>query len=68
VVQVAAIFVMAALTESLPSACILQQKYENTKREITTRGGRGRTNIGNMSYVLEFTLAQDLRIHEKAKL
>ena len=36
------------------------------KREITTRGGRGRTNIDNMSCVLEFTLAQYLRIHEKA--
>jgi hypothetical protein len=36
------------------------------KREITTRGGRGRTNIDNMSCVLEFTLAQYLRKHEKA--
>ena len=35
------------------------------KREITTRGGRGRTNIKNMSCVLEFILAQYLRKHEK---
>ena len=35
------------------------------KREITTRGGRGSTNINNMSCVLEFILAQYLRKHEK---
>ena len=39
------------------------------KREITTRGGRGRTNIDNMSCALEFTLTQYLLWkHERVQL